>query len=87
MGTVRMDAAAVLAIADQVLDGADRLDEIHWPTITSASLMGSSVGAAAASSGPADRLADIVVHLRAWASAVRASASAIEQADRLGGPR
>ncbi len=87
-----MDAAAVRALADRVLDGGNRLDEIHWPTLASDALAGSTVSAATASPAAEDRLADVVAHLRTWASAVRASAAAIEQAElhhegRLGGFR
>ncbi len=87
-----MDAAAVRGLADSVLDGADRLDEIYWPTVASEALAGSSVSAATTSPAAEDRLVDVVAHLRSWASAVRASALAIEQAelhhqDRLDGSR
>ncbi len=92
MGTVRMDAAAVRALADRVLDGADRLDEIRWPTMASDALAGSAVGAATASAAAEDRLADVVARLRTWASAVQASVAAIERAElrhegRLAGSR
>ncbi|WP_140691982.1 DUF7162 family protein [Mycolicibacterium hodleri] len=90
MGTVRLDAAAVRALADSILDDAARLHEIHWPTMGSDALAGSSVSAATKCSVAEDRLADVVAHLRTWASAVGVSVAAIEQAemdhdDRLGG--
>ena len=87
-----MDAAAVWALADRVLDDAARLDEIHWPTMDSDALTGSCVSAATRDSVTEDRIVDLVAHLRTWVSAVRASVAAIEQAerhheDRLGGSR
>lgn len=76
-----MDAAAVRANADQVLERADRLDEIHWPTLASGALVGSAVSSATALSSAEDRLADVVAHLRSWTTAARAAATAVEQAE------
>jgi hypothetical protein len=92
MGEVRLDAAEVRALAQRVLDGAEALDEIRWPTMAHDALMGSSVGAATAIPQVAERLADLVAHLRTWASAARTAANALERADlnhvdRLGEPR
>jgi hypothetical protein len=81
MGTVRMDAAAVRLNADQVRDGADRLDEIRWPALPSDALVGSAVSSAAALPVAEDRLADLIAHLRSWTTAVRAAATAVEQAE------
>lgn len=87
-----MDAATVRAIADSVLDGADLLDQIDWPTIDSNDMVGSSALQSAASSLTEERLADVVAHMRTWAVAAQASAAAIHraearQAGRLGAPR
>ena len=87
-----MDAATVRALADCVLDGADRLGEIRWPTLSSDAMTGSSTQRAAASSRTEERLANVVAHMRTWAVAARASAAAIHraemlQASRLGAPR
>jgi hypothetical protein len=92
MGEVRLDAAEVHALAQRVLDGAEVLDEIRWPTMARDALMGSSVGPATAIPEVEERLADLVAHLRTWASAARTAAAALEQADvnhvdRLGEPR
>jgi hypothetical protein len=81
MGTVRMDAAAVRAKAGRVLECADRLDEIRWPTLASDALVGSAVSSATALSSAEDGLADVVTHLRSWATAARAAATAVEQAE------
>ena len=87
-----MDAAAVRAVADEVLGGADRLGEIRWPSLALDELAGSSVERAAACSAAEDRLADVVAQMRSWAAATRAAATAIpgaeaRHADRLGAPR
>jgi hypothetical protein len=87
-----MDATAVRALAERVLDSADRLDEIRWPTVASDALAGSTAGSAIADPAAEERLADVVTHLRTWATAVRADAAAMERAEmghanRLGEPR
>ncbi|WP_284233904.1 DUF7162 family protein [Mycobacterium antarcticum] len=92
MGTVRMDAEAVRALADRVLDGADRLDEIRWPTLASAAVAGSAVGAATEAGSVQDRVADVAARMRTWASAVQTSVASIERAEldhrgRLDGSR
>ncbi|MGH3645499.1 MAG: DUF7162 family protein [Mycobacterium sp.] len=92
MGTLRMDAAAVRALAESVLDGADRLDEIHWPALSSADMPGSSLLPAATCPSAEDRLADVAARMRTWAAAAMAAAAAVQLADeqqagRLGAPR
>ncbi|MDT5155117.1 MAG: hypothetical protein QOI01_6850 [Mycobacterium sp.] len=87
-----MDAAAVRALAESVLDGANHLDAIHWPALSSEGMSGSSVLPAAACPSAEDRLADVVAHMRTWAAAARAAAGAVQlaeeqQAGRLGAPR
>ena len=92
MTNLRLDAAAVRAAADGVLDSAARLDEIHWPTIDPAALPGSTVGPAAADTLAARHLAEVIVHMRSWAAGARAAAGAVgtaeaRAADRFGAPR
>ncbi len=87
-----MDLVAVRAMASHVLDGAARLDELHWPTISSDALAGSAVESVVALPLAADRLADVVGRLRTWAATVRAAAADVERADlqnsrRLAEPR
>ena len=87
-----MDVTAARALAERVLDGADRLEEIRWPTMPSDALAGSTVGSAIADPATKDRLADVIAHLRTWATAVQAAATALEGAEvrhahRLGEPR
>ena len=92
MGTLRLDATEVRARAQRVLDGADALDELRWPTISSVDLPGSAVGRACSGSGLEDRLADVVTGMRTWAATAQAATVAVEQSDlrqsaRLGAPR
>jgi hypothetical protein len=92
METVRIDGPAVRTLAERVLDGADRLDEIRWGTMPSDALIGSAVGPAVAEPVFEQRLAECVAHLRTWATAAQAAATAMERAelrhaDRLGEPR
>lgn len=87
-----MDAAAVRAGVAGVLEGADRLDEIRWPTMPSDAMPGSEVERAAASPAVEDRLAAVVAHMRTWSVASLASVGEVERADahqvgRLGAPR
>jgi hypothetical protein len=87
-----MDVAGVRALAQRVLDGADRLDEIHWPTLSSDDMTGSAVGRATTAALLEDRLADVVAHMRTWAAEAQASATALDQAElrhagSLGEPR
>jgi hypothetical protein len=92
MGTLRLDATGVSARAQRVLDGADALEEMRWPAMSSADLSGSAVERACTGSCLEDRLADVVTRMRTWAAAARAAAVAVERADlyqgaRLGTPR
>lgn len=87
-----MDAAAVRAVTDEVLDGADRVSEICWPTMDFDDLPGSAIERSAACSVAEERLADVVAQMRSWAAAARAAAAAVpgaevRHADRLGAPR
>lgn len=81
MGNVRLDAAGVRALAKRVLEGADALDEIRWPTVNSVDLPGSAAGRAAAAPELADRIADVVAHMRTWAAAAQSSTEVVLEAD------
>ncbi|MDP9168865.1 MAG: hypothetical protein M3O32_22855, partial [Actinomycetota bacterium] len=72
---------AVRSLAGRMLDGAARLNELRWPTIAFDELGGSAVESVVAHPLAEDRLADVVAHLRTWASAVKAAAAALEQAE------
>ena len=92
MTNLRLDAAAVLAAADGVLDRAAHLDEMHWPAIDPDALSGSGVAPATANTLATRHLAEVIVHMRAWAAGARAAASALgtaeaHAADRFGAPR
>lgn len=75
-----MDVAAVRSLAGKVLESADRIAGINWATMESNSMAGSSVARAAPSPLIEQRVADVVAHLRTWAAAAQASATAIDAA-------
>ncbi len=75
-----MDVTAVRSLARRVRDGADRIDHIDWPTIEPDSLMGSAVARATPSPVLAEGVAVVVAHLRTWATAAQAAATAIDAA-------
>jgi hypothetical protein len=81
MGNVRLDAAAVRAVAQRVLDGADALDGIRWYTLNPVDLAGSAAGRATDASELADRIADVVAHMRTWAAAAQSATEAVLAAD------
>jgi hypothetical protein len=92
MGTVKMSAATVLAVADRLLDIADRLDGMRWPAPSSAATAGSAVEASTTADPVEDLVADVVAHVRALAISAKATAAIVERsrwrhAGRLDGPR
>lgn len=92
MQTVRMDAAVARTLAERVIEGADRLCEIRWPSLDPADLPGSATVVACAPELAEGHLADVVAGMRTWAAAVCASVAAIERAEfghagLLGEPR
>ncbi len=87
-----MDAAAVRSIAERLLVGAARLEEIRRPTMAPDDLPGATVAAAATPEVVADLIADLVAQMRTLAASAKASAAAVERAglrhaDRLDGTR
>ena len=87
-----MDVTAVRALARQVGDAADRVDDIGWPTLESHAIAESAVSAAARHPLIEERVADVVARMRTWAATAEASATAIDAAQRhhvhrLGEPR
>lgn len=92
MGTVKMSAVTVRAVADRLLDTADRLDGMRWPAPSSAGRAGSVVEASTAADPVEDLVADVVAHTRALAISAKATAAVVERsawrhAGRLDGPR
>lgn len=72
--------AAVRAVAKEVLEHADRLDGMQWPTLRSDEMTGSAASRAASSRVTEERVADVVAHMRTWAAAAQTSATAIDDA-------
>ena len=92
MGEVRLDATGVRAVAQRILDGADVLDGIRWPTAASEELADSAIERATAAPDLENRVADVVAGMRAWAAAALSAAAGVQEADerhagRLGQPR
>ena len=81
-GNTEVDLGALRAIADQVTEAADAIDEMRWPTMPADDLPGSSVGRVPAPDLIAAKLTDVTANMRGWAVAARLSADAFERADR-----
>jgi hypothetical protein len=92
MGEVGVNAAEVRALAQRVLDGADALDDVGWPTDTADDLAGSAIAATVATTGLEARVADVAAAMRAWAAATSSATAGLQHADerhagRLQAPR
>ena len=88
MGEItEVDLTQLRAVADRVLNAADQISEMHWPTLDADELRGSAVGGVAAPVLIAARLNDVLATMRGWAMAARMSADAFERADRRNGER
>jgi hypothetical protein len=86
-GRTEVDLTQLRAVADRVMDAAEQIAEMHWPTLDADELRGSAVGGVAAPVLIAARLNDILAMMRGWAMAARMSATAFEAADRRNGER
>jgi hypothetical protein len=84
-GRTEVDLTQLRTVADRVMDAADQISEMHWPTLDADELRGSAVGGIAAPVLIAARLNDILATMRGWAMAARMSATAFEAADRRNG--
>jgi hypothetical protein len=82
---VEVDLTQLRTVADRVMDAAEKIAEIHWPTLDADELRGSAVGGIAAPAMIAARLNDILATMRGWAMAARLSADTLERADRRNG--
>ena len=88
MGEIaEVDLTKLRAVADRVMDSAEQIAEMHWPTLDSDELRGSAVGGIAAPVLIAARLNDVLATMRGWAVAARMSATAFEAADRRNSER
>jgi hypothetical protein len=86
-GRTEVDLRQLRTVADHVMQAADTLAEMRWPTLDSDALQGSAVGNVAAPLLVAARLTDVVANMRGWALAAHMSADAFERADRRNGER
>jgi hypothetical protein len=75
---VEVDLTQLRAVADRVVDAAEQIAQMRWPTLDPDDLRGSAVGA---------RLTEVVANMRGWALAAHMSADAFERADRRNGER
>ncbi|WNG90962.1 hypothetical protein [Mycobacterium sp. ITM-2016-00318] len=80
-GNTEVDLDALRAVADHVTQAADAIAEIHWATVPSAELAGSTVATVPAPDLIAAKLADVIANMRGWAVAARMAADAFERAD------
>ncbi len=84
---VEIDLTQLRAVANRVMESADTIAEMRWPTLNPDDLQGSAVGNIGAPVLVAARLADVVANMRGWAVAAHMSADAFERADRRNGER
>ena len=84
-GRTEVDLGQLRTVADHVMQAADSIAEMRWPTLNSEDLQGSAVGRVAAPDLVAARLTDVVANMRGWALAAHMSADAFERADARNG--
>lgn len=84
---VEVDLTRLRAVADRVMETAEHIAQMRWPTLDPDDLQGSAVGNIAAPVLVAARLTEVVANMRGWAVAARMSADAFERADRRAGER
>jgi hypothetical protein len=84
---VEVDLSQLRAVANSVMESAEQIAQMRWPTIDPDDLQGSAVGNVPAPVLVAARLTDVVANMRGWALAARMSADAFERADRGNGQR
>jgi chorismate mutase len=84
---VEVDLTQLRAVANRVMDCAEKIAKMRWQTLDPDDLAGSAVGNAAAPVLVAARLTEVVANMRGWALAAHMSADAFERADRHNGER
>jgi hypothetical protein len=82
-----VDLGQLRTVANHVMQAAESIAEMRWPTLDSDGMPGSAVGNVAAPVLVAARLTDVVANMRGWALAAHMSADAFERADRSNGER
>jgi hypothetical protein len=88
MGEItEVDLTQLRTVADHVMASAEKIAEMHWPSLDPDELRGSAVGGIAAPVLIAARLNDVLATMRGWAVAAHMSADALERADRRNGER
>ena len=86
-GRTEVDLGQLRTVADHVMQAADNIAEMRWPTLNPDDFQGSAVANLAAPDLVAARLSDVVANMRGWALAAHMSADAFERADRRNGER
>ncbi|OBF34908.1 hypothetical protein A5724_16170 [Mycobacterium sp. ACS1612] len=84
---VEVDLTQLRAVANRVMESAEKITQMRWPTLDPDDLPGSAVGNVAAPVLVAARLTEVVANMRGWAVAAHMSADAFERADRSNGER
>ena len=84
---VEVDLTQLRAVANRVMESAERIAQMRWPTLDPDDLSGSAVGNVAAPVLVAARLTEVVANMRGWAVAAHMSADAFERTDRSNGER
>ena len=84
-GRTEVDLTQLRTVANHVMQAADVIAEMRWPTLGPDDLRGSAVGRIAAPDLVAARLSDVVANMRDWAVAAHMSADALERTDRSNG--
>jgi hypothetical protein len=82
---VEVDLTQLRAVANRVMDAAEQIAQMRWPTLDPDDLPGSAVGTVAATVLVAARLTEVVANMRGWAVAAHMSADAFEKADHRNG--
>jgi hypothetical protein len=80
-GHAEVDLTHLRAVADCVMEAADDIAGMRWPTLDPDELQGSAVAGMAAPDLVAARLTDVVANMRGWALAAHMSADAFERSD------
>jgi hypothetical protein len=84
---VEVDLTQLRTVANRVMQAAEQIAQMRWPTLDPDELQGSAVGHVAAPVLVAARLTEVVANMRGWALAAHMSADAFERADRNNGER
>jgi hypothetical protein len=83
-----VDLDRLRATANRVVEVADRVNEIDWPTdAIDDALPGSTVATVDTTKRIADRVGKVAQSQRSWAVAARGSADAFERADEANAGR